>query len=347
MKFKGLKLHQVSVEIEKTPILKNIEFQIPPGEIVAVLGPSGCGKSTLLQAIAGILPTSNGDIQWDAQSLQIIPIHQRGIGLMFQSHALFPHRNVEENISFGLEMSNLSSEATKARVVELLKLLNLDGYEKRNVGSLSGGESQRVALARALAPNPKLILLDEPFNSLDRSMREKLIGDIREILKSLKITAIHVTHDSEEASQIADSLLLMDRGQVIRMGSFKEMHSTPKYALIAELFGLQTMWSPVVHYEDSQSAFTTPWGVKTLSRKHRTPITALLRPEHVFISDTGVTAVIKNEILMGGETIFKCALADGFRISTKAEGTFSVGDTIHLAANVADIEILTDFDFIT
>ncbi len=347
MKFNGLKLHQVSVEIGKTPILKNIEFEIPPGEIVAVLGPSGCGKSTLLQTIAGILPTSHGDIEWDAQSLQNIPVHQRGIGLMFQSHALFPHRNVEENIRFGLEMNNLSSEATKARVVELLKLLNLDGYEKRNVGSLSGGESQRVALARALAPNPKLILLDEPFNSLDRSMRAKLIGDIREILKSLKITAIHVTHDSEEASQIADSLLLMDRGQVIQMGSFKELYSTPKYALIAELFGLQTMWSPEVHYEDSRSAFTTPWGVKTLSQNHPAPITALLRPERVFISDMGVAAVIKNEILTGGETIFKCALPDGFRISTRAEGAFSVGDTIHLAADVADIEILTDFDFIT
>ena len=345
MKFSGLKVHQLSVEIERKTILKNINFEIQQGEIVAVLGPSGCGKSTLLQTIAGILPPSAGDIEWDERSLLKIPVHQRGIGLMFQSHALFPHRNVEENIRFGMEMTSHSLESINTRVAELLELINLRGYNNRSVGSLSGGESQRVALARALAPNPKVIMLDEPFNSLDRSLSYKLIDEIREILKSLNITTIHVTHDIEEASQIADSLLLMDRGQVIRKGSSKEVHTTPKYALIAELLGLQTLWAPVVQYEEEKGAFMTPWGMKTTSIEQSSPITALLRPEHVHLADTGVEAVIENEIFVGGEAIFKCSTQDGFKLSIKAEKEYAVGDTIHLYVDVAEIEILTDFDF--
>ncbi len=342
MKYRGLSTEHISVSIENSTILTDINFHMEVGEIVAVLGPSGCGKSTLLKAIAGILPLDTGEIKWDSKSLTSVPTHKRGIGLMFQSYALFPHRNVEANIRFSLEIDKVPPAKMALRVKELLDLVDLRGYENRTIESLSGGERQRVALARALAPNPKVLMLDEPFNSLDKSMRNKLLTDVREILKSLEITTIYVTHDSDEASKMADSVLIMDKGRIIQRGVIKELHDHPKFSVVAELLGLQTLWSPAIHHQNKTGMFSTPWGTKEFPLERNEPITALLRPEHVHIAKEGAEGVVINEIVTSGQSFYTCELSNGFKLTTKLDRDLSIGELITLNVDLQDIEILIE-----
>ena len=168
-------------------MLQSINFSLQEGSVLAILGPSGCGKSTLLKVIAGILTPTDGQIFWNSEDILKTPAHKRGIGLMFQNNALFPHMSVHDNIRFGLEMLPIPKDEANDRTVELLELVGLKDYGNRSIDSLSGGESQRVALARVLAPEPKLVLLDEPFNSLDRSLRRSLVDQVFEILRAKKL----------------------------------------------------------------------------------------------------------------------------------------------------------------
>jgi thiamine transport system ATP-binding protein len=185
-------------------VLDGFGLEVEPGEIVSILGPSGCGKSTLLRVVAGLLIPDAGLVSWDGTDLGPVPPHRRGFGLMFQDNLLFPHRDVGANVAFGLRMQRRPKPAVRARVAELLTLVGLPGYEHRSVATLSGGEAQRVALARALAPSPRLLMLDEPLASLDRDLRERLTTDVRDLLKSLGTTALHVTHDHGEAAVLGD-----------------------------------------------------------------------------------------------------------------------------------------------
>lgn len=187
-------------------------LQVPEGEIVALLGASGSGKSTLLRAIAGLEQVTAGNIYLYGKDLAHVPVHKRNIGMVFQDGQLFPHRNVARNISYGLEMHRMPRAQIKARVAELLQLVDLADYGERQISTLSGGQKQRVALARSLAPSPQLLLLDEPLSALDRNLRETLAVQLREIIKRTGITAIFVTHDHDEADVMADRVIVMEKG---------------------------------------------------------------------------------------------------------------------------------------
>ena len=193
----GLAVRDLAISYEGRDLLTHLNLDIAPHEIVALLGPSGSGKSSLLRCIAGVQTPDAGSIHWDGVDITAVPAHRRGIGLVFQDPLLFPHRSVAGNISFGL------ARRDDSRVAELLDLVGLPGFEDRDVATLSGGEAQRVALARALAPAPVLLLLDEPFGALDRDLRDRLAGDIRDLLRRAGIPALHVTHDHEEADLVA------------------------------------------------------------------------------------------------------------------------------------------------
>ena len=182
MTFNGLKISEVSAELGGKRVLQSISFSLDSGNVLAVLGPSGCGKCTLLKVIAGIVNPTDGQIFLNSADVLNSPAHKRGIGLMFQNNALFPHMSVHDNIRFGLDMLSVPKDEANDRTVDLLDLVDLKGYGNRTVDTLSGGESQRVALARVLAPEPKLVLLDEPFNSLDRALRRTLVEQVFEIL---------------------------------------------------------------------------------------------------------------------------------------------------------------------
>ena len=220
-----LSVEQVDVMIDSKLILSNVSLEVGDSEIVAILGPSGSGKSTLLRAIAGLVDLDTGEVRWDGSSLATTPPHRRDFGLMFQGYALFPHMTVAGNVGFGLRMGG--SNDIDRRVSEALSWVGLDGFEPREVDSLSGGEQQRVALARTLAPEPRLVMLDEPLGALDRNLRQQLVTDTRKVLEDREVTAIVVTHDREEAVALSDRLALMREGTIVQTGRLEQILDHP------------------------------------------------------------------------------------------------------------------------
>lgn len=220
------------------PLLKGISFTIADGETVCLLGASGSGKSTLLRIISGLENAESGDVRWEGRSLAGVPVHRRNFGLMFQDYALFPHMDVFSNVSFGLRMHKWPKDRLGLRVAEVLRQTNLTSFAQRQVAELSGGEQQRVALARALAPQPGLLMLDEPLGALDRALRESLIEELRGILRRSGIPAIYVTHDQQEAFTIADRIILLHEGEIAQVGSAPEVFANPASAWVASFLGL-------------------------------------------------------------------------------------------------------------
>ncbi|MBK9711496.1 MAG: ABC transporter ATP-binding protein [Kouleothrix sp.] len=224
-----------------TPALRGVSLSVERGAVVCLLGPSGCGKTTLLRVIAGLERLDRGQVVFDGRPIDDVPVHQRGFGLMFQDYALFPHRDVAGNVAFGLRMQNLPPARVAARVAEMLDLVDLAGYDRRRVYELSGGERQRVALARSLAPSPRLLMLDEPLGALDRALRERLLDELRDILKRVGVTSIYVTHDQAEAFAIADWLVLMNAGQIEQQGPPESVYRHPATVFAARFLGLTNL----------------------------------------------------------------------------------------------------------
>jgi thiamine transport system ATP-binding protein len=208
-----LQVQGVQVRFGSRRVLDGVDLTVATGEVVALLGPSGSGKTTLLRVIAGLLPPDQGRVVWDGEDVTAVPTHLRRFGLVFQDQQLFPHRDVAANVGFGLRMAGRSKSEIRGRVSELLELVGLGGFDGRAVAALSGGEAQRVALARALAPAPRLLLLDEPLGALDRELHDRLAVDLRDLLKHVGITGVHVTHDHDEASTVADRVVTMEELQ--------------------------------------------------------------------------------------------------------------------------------------
>ncbi len=204
-----LAVRDVSVRFGARTILDRINFELADGQITALQGPSGCGKSTLLRVIAGLLAPDEGAVELDGHDITALPPHRRHIGLVFQDDQLFPHRDVAANIEFGLRMQRMPSAARAARVAGLLELVGLDGFGRRSVTSLSGGEAKRIALARSLAPAPPLLLLDEPLTGLDVALHDRLADDLHRVLRATGTTALIVTHDPAEARAIADRVVTL------------------------------------------------------------------------------------------------------------------------------------------
>jgi thiamine transport system ATP-binding protein len=206
-----LAVENVTVRFGDRTVLDDVSLAVDTGEIVALLGPSGCGKSTMLRVIGGLQIPDRGAVLWDGEDLAGVPPHRRSIGLVFQDLQLFPHKDVGGNVAFGLRMQGARRDVIASRVGVLLDLVGLPGFERRRVATLSGGEAQRVALARALAPEPRVLLLDEPLGALDRDLHDRLALDVRALLQRVGITAIHVTHDEAEARVIGDRLVVLAR----------------------------------------------------------------------------------------------------------------------------------------
>lgn len=233
-----LRVDKIRVSYDGVPALADAELEVEKGEQLAVLGPSGSGKSTLLRVVAGLLRPEAGRVLLAGRDLVGIPSHRREIGLMHQDGALFPHLDVAGNVEFGLRMAGLRRVERERRTAELLELVGLPGFERRSLAGLSGGEQQRVGLARALAPEPRVLLLDEPLGSLDRPLRERLVEELSELFERLGLTVIHVTHDVGEAFAIGDRVAVMHEGRVVQHATPDDLWARPADEWIANFLGM-------------------------------------------------------------------------------------------------------------
>jgi thiamine transport system ATP-binding protein len=251
-----LSLDRASVRFGGRAALDAVDLAVAEHEIVCVLGPSGSGKSTLLRAVAGLQPLDGGRVVLGGRDQRGVPAHKRGVGLMFQDHQLFPQRDAGANVAFGLRMHGVPKAEQEARVAELLDMVGLPGAARRAVAALSGGEQQRVALARALAPRPRLLMLDEPLGQLDRSLRERLVIELRQLFGELGTTALAVTHDQGEAFALADRVVVMRNGRIAQSGTPLEVWQHPADAFVARFLGFDN----VVEATVSGTVAATPWG---------------------------------------------------------------------------------------
>lgn len=244
-----LEVKNIKKSFDGVETLRGVGFGLDAGGILSLLGPSGCGKTTLLRIIAGLEFADSGRVLFNAKDISGVPPHKRRFGMMFQEFALFPHKNVFENVSFGLEMQRLSQDQINDRANSVLELVGLKEFSTRKVGELSGGERQRVALARSLAPQPDLLMLDEPLGALDRALRERLMVDIRGILKKLGVTAVFVTHDQAEAFAVADLIAVMHDGRIEQINRPEELFRAPATPQAAKFLGFRNIFKGLVLHD--------------------------------------------------------------------------------------------------
>jgi ABC-type Fe3+/spermidine/putrescine transport system ATPase subunit len=330
-----LDVRGIQVSFGNLNVLRGIDLSVAQGEIVCLLGPSGCGKTTLLRVIAGLETPDSGDVLLEGQSIVSVPVHQRGFGLMFQDFALFPHLNVGDNIAFGLKMVGLSVPQRKRRVQEVLELVDLAGFEGRDTAQLSGGERQRVALARSLAPNPRLLMLDEPLGSLDVVLRERLIVELRQIIKRVGLTAVYVTHDQHEAFVIADRIALMNAGRVEQIGTPQEVYRKPVSPFAARFLGLNNI-IPIISREreiahTSIGDFPLPVEAESL----------LIHPDGLQLADSEspdvIRGIVETCVFLGDSFRVELRMTDDriitFKLPALTPSIPSVGQSIAIRIN--------------
>lgn len=274
-----LDVHDISKTFDHTRVLDRVTLSLDQGAILCLLGPSGCGKTTLLRIIAGLETQDSGRIVFDGRDMTGVEPFRRSFGMMFQEFALFPHKNVFGNVSFGLRMQKLPRREIVTRTREVLTLMGLERLEHRNVAELSGGERQRVALARALAPRPRLILLDEPLGALDRALRERLMVELRTILKGISVTCVFVTHDQAEAYAIADRIAVIIDGRIEQIDLPERLYRLPRNPAVARFLGLQNLVEgTIMPYGEIMTEFGVLHGIDT-SRLGTGNATLLIQPD--------------------------------------------------------------------
>lgn len=330
-----LELTKIQCNYNALVVIKDLSFKLIKGDIACLLGPSGCGKSTILRAIAGFETPIDGNIllngiKISSPSEQLAP-ELRNIGMVFQDYALFPHLTVSENIHFGLTQKK---KHQVSKVNELINLVDLNGYEDRYPHELSGGQQQRVALARALAPEPELLLLDEPFSNLDAELRNRLSLDIRNILKTLNISAILVTHDQKEAFAMCDQIGVIDQGRIQQWGSPYELYHEPNNHFVASFIGQGAFIKGVTLEPDT---FETEIGLLKGNRAYTwnkgTRVEILIRPDDVILdADSNLQVLVTGRIFAGTSTQYQLKLTSGTMIEAlfPSHQDFQVGESISI-----------------
>ena len=314
-----------------TRALEPVQLDIQPGETVVLLGPSGCGKTTMLRIIAGLeQPDIGGQVFFGTQDVTLLPIEERHVGMVFQSYALFPNMSVAENIAYGLKVRGIKEADKKQRVDEMLAMMHLESFSERRVDQLSGGQRQRVALARALAVRPRVLLLDEPLTALDAKLRESLRAEIDRLLRSLKITAVYVTHDQSEAMALGDRIAVMEKGRIAQIGSPREIYYRPATRFVADFIGSMNRVQGVVEGEHLR----LPSGLLHVGTRVSKEV--LFRPEDVRIVANGeaqLQAKIVSAFFLGDHTrlILDVGTEQMITAETVERREFRPGDIVPIA----------------
>jgi iron(III) transport system ATP-binding protein len=301
-----LSLQNISKRYGAALAVADLSLEVEAGEFFGLLGPSGCGKTTTLRMVAGLEQPDAGRILLEGSDITRLPADRRGFGMVFQSYALFPHLNVSENVAFGLRARRLEQAEVRRRVAQALSMVSLSGYERRPVDELSGGQQQRVAIARAISIEPALLLFDEPLSNLDVALREETRAELRELVKRLKLTAVYVTHDQEEAFALCDRISVMSEGRILQTGTPHELYNQPEEVRVARFLGRNNLIEAVrlsASHADA-SLFRTASGNHTLRVATRVganlplnkPCVLAIRPEHIQLSPATTSDGIENTL---------------------------------------------------
>ncbi len=293
---------QIVKEYDGNRVVDNIDFWVKSEEFLTILGPSGCGKTTTLRMIGGFEKPTSGQILFEGKDITEIPPYERPINTVFQKYALFPHMNIYENIAFGLRIKKTSETEIKQRVERMLKLVNLEGFEKRSINSLSGGQQQRIAIARALVNEPKVLLLDEPLGALDLKLRKEMQLELKAMQKELGITFIYVTHDQEEALTMSDKIIIMNDGKIQQIGSPIDIYNEPENAFVADFIGESNIFDGVMHKDRLVTFAGQQFDCVDEGFATDEPVDVVIRPEDVELRQPGqglVDGTVKDVIFKG------------------------------------------------
>ena len=347
-----LRIDGIEKAFDGEPVLRGVSLTVKSGEVLVLLGPSGCGKTTLLRIIAGLEKADNGRLSLNNTPLTDQPVHKRNFGFVFQDYALFPHKNVAQNVAFGLRMQKWEPQAIAVRVSEVLGIVGLDGFEERAVHELSGGEQQRVALARSLAPSPRLLLLDEPLGALDRALRERLMLELRAILKkvgkTMGITAVYVTHDQAEAFAIADQVVVMNNGRVEQHAAPDALYRQPRTPFVARFLGMENLL-PATIVSTNPTVVQTAIGqfdIRDVGAVREPPLqpTLLIRPEAArLVDDGGIEGVLQAVSFRGRYQQAIIRFGDGVVLKFEFETAVSlppIGNPVHLHLNPHAMQLM-------
>ena len=295
-------LKNISKEYNGVQVLSNINLYVRENEFLTLLGPSGCGKTTTLRIIGGFERPTEGKVIFEGKNITDVPPYERQINTVFQKYALFPHMDIFENIAFGLKIKKVPKDEIKKRVKEMLRLVNLQGFENRSIDSLSGGQQQRVAIARALVNEPKVLLLDEPLGALDLKLRKDMQMELKNMQKRVGITFIYVTHDQEEALTMSDTVVVMDKGVIQQIGTPIDIYNEPKNAFVAKFIGESNIIDGIM-YEDYVVEFTGKvFDCVDKGFKKREIVDVVIRPEDLEITsyDKGLLKGVVTSVTFKG-----------------------------------------------
>jgi len=333
-----LRLDRLTKRFGSTLAVDELSLEVREGEFLSLLGPSGCGKTTSLRMIAGFEAPSSGRINVAGRDVSSLPPQRRGTGMVFQNYALFPHLDVYENVAFGLRAQGVPSADLKGRVSQALSRVDLAGFEKRSVQALSGGQQQRVALARALAPEPPLLLLDEPMSNLDAALRERTRDELRILLKRVGITSIFVTHDQEEAFALSDRIAIMRDGRLQQLGTPEELYRHPVNPFVAAFVGRANFLDGrVVDRAGSEGLVEVAGGARWRVRLHGSAedrVQVMVRPEALRLAprgtdleDRGLAGRVLDRRFAGATTLYRVEVAGAPELFVTVPG--HDGDGIH------------------
>lgn len=337
-----LELKNITVSFDGEKILDDISLSISDKEFVTLLGPSGCGKTTTLRIIAGFLEPDSGDVFFDGEIINSLPANKRNVNTIFQRYALFPHLNVYENIAFGLKVKKVPKEEIKQRVKEMLKLVNLEGFEKRSISKLSGGQQQRVAIARAVINKPKILLLDEPLAALDLKLRKDMQTELKNIQKQLGITFIFVTHDQEEALSMSDKVVVMNEGKIQHIGTPQDIYNEPVNAFVADFIGESNIIDGVML--DDFKVKIEGVTLQCLDKGFKTneAVDVVIRPEDVDIvhREKGLITGVVTSVTFLGVHYEIIVDVNGFKWMIQTTDESKVGDKVGLLIEPDAIHIM-------
>lgn len=337
-----ISLKDIVVEFDGQRVLEGLNLDIHDKEFVTFLGPSGCGKTTTLRIIGGFVDPKEGDVFFEGKRINDLPPHKRHVNTVFQRYALFPHLNVFENIAFGLRIQKVPENQVKERVSEMLALVNLKGYEKRNVNLLSGGQQQRVAIARALVNHPRVLLLDEPLGALDLKLRKEMQIELKRIQKSTGITFIYVTHDQEEALTMSDTVVVMNNGDIQQIGTPEDIYNEPKNAFVADFIGESNIIDGIMLRDCFVEFAGTQFECVDKGFAPNEPVDVVVRPEDVKVvgEGQGQLSGMVESVTFKGVHFEMSVTVYGQEWLIHSTQSQEVGSVIEIRLNPEDIHIM-------